>query len=153
MWPAVLDGGVSLSRQRKSHTAANTKNAGQMVNPACGTVCALGCLTLAAWSEKERFNEVRNRPAQETEIARAILRYLQVHPEAKDTLEGIAQWWLLREWTTRKFQQIEASVSDLVAEGLVVERRREGSPPYYWLNGAKQDEIARILNSNSNDSL
>ena len=80
-------------------------------------------------------------------MARAILRYLQDHPDAKDTLEGIAQWWLLKEWTERKYHQIEASLSHLVSRGLVLERRREGMPPYYWLNRAKQDEISEILNT------
>lgn len=89
---------------------------------------------------------MKNQQDKETEIARAILHYLQVHPDAKDTLEGIAQWWLLKEWTERRFQQIEASISLLVSKGLVVERRREGLPPYYWLNRAKQEEISRILN-------
>ena len=79
-------------------------------------------------------------------MARAILRYLQGHPDAKDTLEGIAQWWLLKEWTERKYNQIESSLSDLVERGLVVERQREGMPPYYWLNRSKQDEITHILN-------
>ncbi len=88
-----------------------------------------------------------SQPEKETEIDRAILQYLQVHPDAKDTLEGIAQWWLLREWTEQQFRRIEASISQLVSRGLVVERRREGSPPYYWLNRTKQDEISRILNS------
>ena len=80
-------------------------------------------------------------------MAKAILEYLQGHPDAKDTLEGIAQWWLLKEWTERNYHQIEASLSDLVQSGLVIERRREGMPPYYWLNRAKQDEISQILNT------
>jgi hypothetical protein len=80
-------------------------------------------------------------------MARAILHYLQTHPNAKDTLEGIAQWWLLQEWTDDRFQEIEVSISQLVSRGLVVERRREGLPPYYWLNRGKQDEISRILGS------
>jgi len=80
------------------------------------------------------------------------LHYLQVHPDAKDTLEGIAQWWLLKEWTERKFQQIEASISQLVSRGLLVERRREGLAPYYWLNRAKQDEISKILGGDSSGS-
>jgi len=91
---------------------------------------------------------VTTRQQQEPEIAREILHYLQVHPDAKDTLEGIAQWWLLKEWTERKFQQIEATISQLVERGLIVERRRPGLPPYYWLNRTKQDEISRILESN-----
>ena len=88
---------------------------------------------------------MKNRPTKETDTARAILNYLHGHPDAKDTLEGIAQWWLLREWAERKYHQIESSLSDLVVRGLVIERRREGMPPYYWLNHAKQDEISQII--------
>jgi hypothetical protein len=78
-------------------------------------------------------------------MAQAILQYLQGHPDAKDTLEGIAEWWLLKEWTERKYQEIEATLSDLVSRGLVIELRREGLAPYYWLNHEKQDEISQIL--------
>jgi hypothetical protein len=78
-------------------------------------------------------------------MAQAILQYLQGHPDAKDTLEGVAQWWLLKEWTERKYQEIEAALADWVSRGLVIEGRREGLPPYYWLNPEKQDEISQIL--------
>ena len=79
-------------------------------------------------------------------MARAILRYLQGQPDAKDTLEGIADWWLSKQCTERKDNQIESSLSDLVFRGLVIERRREGVPPYYLLNRAKQNEISQFLN-------
>jgi hypothetical protein len=82
---------------------------------------------------------------QDVEIARAILRYLQAHPEAKDTLDGIAQWWLLREWTERKVAEVERAVSFLVTEELVLQTTRTGLPPYYQLNGQKSTEISRIL--------
>ena len=75
---------------------------------------------------------------EDQEIARAVLRYLQEHPDAKDTLEGIAQWWLLRECTERKLAEVERGVSILVAKGLVLESRREGLTPHYSLNKAKQ---------------
>lgn len=82
-------------------------------------------------------------------MARAILHYLQIHPHAKDTLDGIAQWWLLKEWTEQRFQQIEFSITQLVSRGLVVERKRDGLPTYYWLNRAKEEEISEILSSDS----
>ena len=28
------------------------------------------------------------------DVAKKILEYLRHHPEAKDTLDGVAQWWL-----------------------------------------------------------
>jgi len=82
---------------------------------------------------------------EEIEIARAILRYLQGHPEAKDTLEGIAQWWLLREWTERRVAEVERAVSFLVSEELVLQTSRTGLPPYYQLNDEKGREISDIL--------
>jgi len=82
---------------------------------------------------------------EEIEIARAILRYLQGHPEAKDTLEGIAQWWLLREWNERRVAEVERAVSFLVSEELVLQTSRTGLPPYYQLNDEKGREISDIL--------
>ena len=39
-------------------------------------------------------------------MAESVLRYLAEHPEAADTLEGIAEWWLMR-------QQVRVSVTRL----------------------------------------
>lgn len=33
----------------------------------------------------------------EDDMAAAILGYLAEHPRAMDTLEGIAEWWLMRQ--------------------------------------------------------
>jgi hypothetical protein len=83
--------------------------------------------------------------ADEVEIARAVLRYLQDHPAAKDTLDGIAQWWLLREWSERKLKQVERAVSFLVSQELVVESSRVGLPPCYQINRGKHNEISNLL--------
>ena len=85
--------------------------------------------------------------ADEVEIARAILRYLQNHPAAKDTLDGIAQWWLLREWTDRRRVEVERAVSFLVSKTLLVETSRTGLPVYYRLNDQKDLEISNMLKS------
>jgi hypothetical protein len=31
---------------------------------------------------------------QQVEILKAVLTYVQQHPDARDTLDGIRQWWL-----------------------------------------------------------
>lgn len=89
---------------------------------------------------------MENEAEKHREIARAILRYLRAHPDAKDTLEGIAQWWLLREWTEKTVAEVEGTVADLLSKGLLVERHRQGLSTYYWLNESKKDEISQILN-------
>ena len=79
------------------------------------------------------------------EIGRSILRYLEAHPNAKDTVEGIAQWWVLREWSVTRFEEVEKALALLISEGLIVETRREGSPPFYRLNQEKKGLISEII--------
>ncbi len=37
---------------------------------------------------------MQHRPEHVTEVVDALLRYLDTHPDASDTLDGIARWWL-----------------------------------------------------------
>jgi hypothetical protein len=83
--------------------------------------------------------------AEEKQIARDILSYLKKHPEAKDTLDGITQWWLLEEWNHRMRLRVQNAVSFLLSKDLIFETQRQGSPPYYQLNRQKRAEIAKIL--------
>jgi hypothetical protein len=77
------------------------------------------------------------------EVARDILHYLHEHPDATDTLEGIAQWWLTREGTERKVKEVESGVAILLDQGLVLEVRRDGLMPYYRLNRTPDEERRR----------
>jgi hypothetical protein len=77
--------------------------------------------------------------------ARAVVRYLVARPEAKDTLAGIALWWLEHERAERLLHEVEQAVDFLVAEGLLLETRRHGTPPYYRLNTGRRDSITRLL--------
>ncbi len=83
--------------------------------------------------------------AKAWEIACAILRYLETYPEAKDTLEGIAQWWLWLELTESRRGELKQAVSLLVSRGLILETRRDGIPSYYGLDPKQRDAITRIL--------
>jgi hypothetical protein len=78
-------------------------------------------------------------------FALAILRYVDRYPEAKDTIEGITQWWLRRERSTRVLRDVEGAVAWLLAHDFLLETRRPGVPPYYWLNPQRRAEIATML--------
>ena len=89
---------------------------------------------------------LKDSPENENkELASDILRYLRSHTEAGDTLEGIAQWWLLREWAERRLHDVEHAIDLLVEAGLVKKKMRSGQEARYEMNPARKDEIERIL--------
>lgn len=79
------------------------------------------------------------------EVVREILRYLSKHPAAKDTLEGIAKWWLDRQQVERSVEEVVQSVRLLVSRGLILERRTKTGRPYYHFNPAKWTELNEAL--------
>ena len=83
--------------------------------------------------------------AADRELARAILYYLEAHPEAKDTIEGIAQWWLLHAWHERLLVQVERAVALLLSQDLILEIRRPGVPPYYQRHAQQREAITTFL--------
>ena len=79
----------------------------------------------------------------ERETARGILRYLVESPQAKDTLEGIAQWWLSGESSKRV--NIERAVSLLLSRGIILETQRKGLRPYYQLAPRRRAAALRMF--------
>src|SRR5262249_52494108 len=71
------------------------------------------------------------------EIAAEILAYLEQHPEAADTLEGVVQWWILQQRFLRGIQSTNRALEGLVAQGQLERVRsadgrtiyRGGRPP------------------------
>jgi hypothetical protein len=49
------------------------------------------------------------------------VNYLAEHPQATDTLEGIAEWWVMREQVRVDVQLLERVLRRLTAEGLLEE--------------------------------
>ena len=78
-------------------------------------------------------------------IAREILRYLDLNPEAKDTLDGIAQWWLRRAPSAQVLQDVERAVIWMLGQGVLLESRRPGMPPYYRLHPQPRETITKFL--------
>jgi hypothetical protein len=63
------------------------------------------------------------KPANESEsdLRRAVIGYLEENPEAMDTLEGIAEWWVMRQRIRTSVSTIARVVRRLVDEGLLEE--------------------------------
>lgn len=68
---------------------------------------------------------------RDEEMADAILAYLAEHPQASDTLEGVAEWWIMQHQVRvevnrlkKVFQQLaESGVLDEIGEGDNVQYR------------------------------
>lgn len=52
-------------------------------------------------------------------VAQALLRYLQSHPDAADTLEGVVKWWLPRQRYLDARERVEAALELLVQREMV----------------------------------
>lgn len=65
------------------------------------------------------------------EVAEQIERYLDVHPHAADSAEGIACWWLTRQRYEAAVQLVEQALEILVRRGSIAPRRlRDGRMVY-----------------------
>jgi hypothetical protein len=63
-----------------------------------------------------------NRPNIEQldqELTGAVLAYLAEHPAAMDTVEGIAEWWLLRQRVRVVVEQVERVLARQVKNGVL----------------------------------
>lgn len=84
------------------------------------------------------------------DLAYDILDYLVAHPDAEDTLDGIARFWVTRQRIEVQVEQTKAVLADLVNRGyVIVSQRREtgssGMKQTFSLDHSKLSEIERRL--------
>jgi len=58
-----------------------------------------------------------------TMIAQQVRDYLNTHPKAADTLEGITGWWLPQQGPSANPELVQQALDDLVARQEVVRLR------------------------------
>jgi hypothetical protein len=74
----------------------------------------------------------------ESKLAQQILDYLQDQPEAGDTLEGIARWWVLRQRLSESSVIIGRAVEALKRKGYLEEHKTpDGRIMYFARRGDK----------------
>ncbi|MGH7490999.1 MAG: hypothetical protein ACREOO_01255 [bacterium] len=69
----------------------------------------------------------------EDETAEAILSYLAEQPRASDTLEGIAEWWIMRHQVRVEVYTLRRILSQLTSSG-VLTKIGDGDEARYHLS-------------------
>ena len=75
---------------------------------------------------------------REEELAAAVLQYLTEHPQAMDTLEGIAEWWIARQQIRVEVNTLARVLQRLTERGLL-EASGTGESTRYSLKSAQRD--------------
>jgi type II secretory pathway component PulJ len=69
---------------------------------------------------------------EEAELAKAILDYLADHPDAQDTAEGIASFWVMRQKVKDEVNDVAKVLRRLTRNGRL-ERLKRGNNVLYRL--------------------
>ena len=65
-------------------------------------------------------------PDKDASLRALVLGYLNDHPTAMDTLDGIAEWWILRQQIEIEVRRVSAVLATLVHEGVLEEYQQGG---------------------------
>jgi hypothetical protein len=79
------------------------------------------------------------------QIGNKILAYLIENPKARDTLEGIVEWWLLEQEIKFETARVQEALSELVAKELILEKKGPDLQIHYRINQKKYEEIKNSL--------
>ena len=79
------------------------------------------------------------------QISHEILAYLTKHPDAKDTLAGVVEWWLLEQQIKWRTAHVQEALNELVKRGLLIQCKSKGTPTYFRINKRRASEISGLL--------
>ena len=80
---------------------------------------------------------------EDLKLAYTVLNYLNKHPSSKDTLEGIAEWWVLRESIDQTVDELNRALEYLRSENLIQVNSHQNHHKYYQINAKKKEEIRK----------
>jgi hypothetical protein len=74
------------------------------------------------------------------------LTVLECLMSGMDTLEGIVEWRLLQQRIKYETAKVKKALDELIAEGLILERKMPDNRICYQVNPGKMEEIRTLLN-------
>lgn len=88
-------------------------------------------------------------PYQVRSIEKNVLEYLLRNPDARDTLEGIIEWWILEREISLRTKQIREAIQILVEKGLVLKHETADSRLHYTINANRYKEVEDFIKNYS----
>ncbi|MDQ2922301.1 MAG: DUF4364 family protein [Acidobacteriota bacterium] len=82
---------------------------------------------------------------RQSRVAQAILDYLRKHPQAQDTLAGIAEWWLPEQGIENRKASVKEALDELVAEGLISEHEGKDAQISYRITQRGRRDLENTL--------
>ncbi len=92
-------------------------------------------------------NESGPEEAHVAELKRHVLGYLIDNPGARDTMEGLSQWWILQQSIEQESARVRKAVEQLVAEGLLLESAGPDGRAHFQVNPQAESTILDLLGS------
>jgi hypothetical protein len=83
--------------------------------------------------------------SDKAEIESGVLSYLVGNPLARDTLEGIVEWWLLEQKIKHNIAEVNDVLDELVAKKLVLKYKSPDARVRYGINRRKVRDIRALL--------
>lgn len=85
--------------------------------------------------------------ASKAHIARRLLKYLAERQDAEDTLDGIVEWWLVKQRLIEQRAAVRDALDGLVREGMLVSRDGPDARTFYSLNRGRAGDISSYLDT------
>jgi hypothetical protein len=94
---------------------------------------------------KRRRSGGRSQGDTTSEVTLKILRYLDQNPNAADTVDGILEWWLLKQSIYEEEKVVKRALDELVKQNLILATRSSDARRHYRLNTEYIREIRRMI--------
>ena len=74
-----------------------------------------------------------------------VINYLLDKPDAMDTIQGIAEWWILKEQVKLTIKKVNNAIDYLLEKEYLKTVDYDGQDTYFQLNKSKIKEIEKTF--------
>jgi len=83
--------------------------------------------------------------SDKAEIETGVLSYLVSNPVARDTLEGIVEWWLLEHKIKHNITEVRDVLDELTARKLILKYKTSDTRVHYRIDHRKEKDIRALI--------